>query len=79
MNSGDTPALRLLEDYPRLIITRTFSKAMGMASLRVGYLLADPAIAEQISKAKLPYNVNQFSLTAARSRARECRPVPAGD
>ena len=58
-------ALRFLRDYPKLIITRTFSKAMGMASLRVGYLLADPAIAEQISKAKLPYNVNQFSLTAA--------------
>jgi len=58
-------ALPLLESYPRLIITRTFSKAMGMASLRVGYLLADPALAEQISKAKLPYNVNQFSLTAA--------------
>ncbi len=58
-------ALRFLKNYPRLIISRTFSKAMGMASLRVGYLLADPAIAEQISKAKLPYNVNQFSLTAA--------------
>lgn len=58
-------ALRFLREYPRLIITRTFSKAMGMASLRVGYLLADPAVAEQISKAKLPYNVNQFSLTAA--------------
>jgi histidinol-phosphate aminotransferase len=57
--------LRFLKEYPRLIITRTFSKAMGMASLRVGYLLANSAIAEQISKAKLPYNVNQFSLTAA--------------
>jgi histidinol-phosphate aminotransferase len=58
-------ALNLLEEYPRLIITRTFSKAMGMASLRVGYLLAHPDLATQISKAKLPYNVNQFSLTAA--------------
>ncbi len=54
-----------LENYPRLIITRTFSKAMGMASLRVGYLLAHPDLATQISKAKLPYNVNQFSLIAA--------------
>jgi len=54
-----------LKDYPRLIITRTFSKAMGMASLRVGYMLAHPELATQISKAKLPYNVNQFSLTAA--------------
>jgi histidinol-phosphate aminotransferase len=56
---------KFLEEYPRLIITRTFSKAMGMASLRVGYLLAHPDLAAQISKAKLPYNVNQFSLTAA--------------
>jgi histidinol-phosphate aminotransferase len=56
---------RLLAKYPRLIITRTFSKAMGMAGLRLGYLLADPKLTEQISKAKLPYNVNQFSLTAA--------------
>jgi len=55
----------LLRDYPRLIITRTFSKAMGMAGLRVGYLLTHPDLAAQISKAKLPYNVNQFSLTAA--------------
>jgi histidinol-phosphate aminotransferase len=54
-----------LDGYPRLIITRTFSKAMGMAGLRVGYLLAHPELAAQISKAKLPYNVNQFSLTAA--------------
>jgi histidinol-phosphate aminotransferase len=47
------------------MITRTFSKAMGMAGLRVGYLLAHTELAAQISKAKLPYNVNQFSLTAA--------------
>ncbi len=58
-------ALEYLRDFPRLIITRTFSKAMGMAALRVGYLMAHPDLAAQISKAKLPYNVNQFSLTAA--------------
>jgi histidinol-phosphate aminotransferase len=57
--------LQVLKDYPRLIITRTFSKAMGMAGLRVGYLMAHSDLAAQISKAKLPYNVNQFSLTAA--------------
>lgn len=61
---GET-AIDFLKNYPRLIITRTFSKAMGMAGLRVGYLLAHPDLAAQISKAKLPYNVNQFSLTAA--------------
>ncbi|HYK92198.1 MAG TPA: histidinol-phosphate transaminase [Acidobacteriota bacterium] len=57
--------LKYLASYPRLIITRTFSKAMGMAGLRVGYLMAHPDLTAQISKAKLPYNVNQFSLTAA--------------
>jgi histidinol-phosphate aminotransferase len=57
--------LALLAEYPKLIITRTFSKAMGMAGLRVGYLMTHPDLAAQISKAKLPYNINQFSLTAA--------------
>lgn len=57
--------LELLEEHPGLIITRTFSKAMGMAGLRLGYLLAHEELVSEISKAKLPYNVNQFSLTAA--------------
>jgi histidinol-phosphate aminotransferase len=59
-------ALKFLETYPRLIITRTFSKAMAMAGLRVGYLMAHEDLTEQISKAKLPYNINQFSLVAAQ-------------
>jgi histidinol-phosphate aminotransferase len=57
--------LPLLKHYPRLILTRTFSKAMGMAGLRLGYLMAAPELAAEIAKAKMPYNVNQFSLTAA--------------
>jgi histidinol-phosphate aminotransferase len=57
--------LKFLTNAPRLIITRTFSKAMGMAGLRIGYLMTHPELAAQIAKAKLPYNVNQFSLTAA--------------
>jgi histidinol-phosphate aminotransferase len=61
---GET-AVPLLETHPRLIVTRTFSKAMGMAGLRLGYLMSHPDLAVQISKAKLPYNVNQFSLAAA--------------
>jgi histidinol-phosphate aminotransferase len=61
-----TTGIGFLEQHPRLIITRTFSKAMGMAGLRVGYLMAHPELVTQIAKAKLPYNVNQFSLTAAQ-------------
>jgi len=62
---GGYTGFDLLKDFPRLLITRTFSKAMGMASLRLGYLMAHPLLIEQVSKAKLPYNVNQFSLIAA--------------
>lgn len=55
----------LLEHYANLVVFRTFSKAMAMAALRVGYLLAAPALAREIGKAVLPYNLNAFSLTAA--------------
>jgi len=55
----------LLNDYKNLVVFRTFSKAMGLAALRVGYLMADPSLAREISKAVLPYNLNAFSQTAA--------------
>lgn len=60
-------AMPLLEEFQHLIVLRTFSKAMAMAGLRVGYLLAAPALVEQISKAKLPYNLNIFSMAAAEA------------
>jgi len=62
--SGQT-GLTLLPSNPNLVVLRTFSKAMSMAGLRFGYLMAHPEIATQIHKAKLPYNVNIFTLTAA--------------
>ncbi len=60
-------AMPLLDEFQNLVVLRTFSKAMAMAGLRVGYLLADPALAEQVSKAKLPYNLNIFSMAAAEA------------
>jgi histidinol-phosphate aminotransferase len=63
--SGQT-AFGLLANNPNLVITRTFSKAMSMAGMRFGYMLAHPEIAREIHKAKLPYNVNIFTLTAAQ-------------
>jgi histidinol-phosphate aminotransferase len=55
----------LLARRPNLIVLRTFSKAMGMAGLRVGYLLASPELVREINKARLPYNLNFFSQAAA--------------
>lgn len=55
----------LLDGQPHLAVFRTFSKAMAMAALRVGYLLASPALAREVAKAVLPYNLNAFSQTIA--------------
>ncbi|HKF55025.1 MAG TPA: histidinol-phosphate transaminase [Blastocatellia bacterium] len=56
----------LLKELPNLIVLRTFSKAMAMAGLRVGYMLASPRLAREVHKATLPYNLNFVSSTVAR-------------
>jgi histidinol-phosphate aminotransferase len=62
---GGPTAVSLLAEHPRLVVFRTFSKAMGLAGLRFGYALAHPGVAREIAKAKLPYNVNAITLAAA--------------
>ena len=62
--SGQT-VVPLLEELDNLIVLRTFSKAMAMAGLRVGYLLSSPEITHEVHKGTLPYNINFFSVTAA--------------
>jgi histidinol-phosphate aminotransferase len=62
--SGQT-ALPLLAEHRNLVVLRTFSKAMAMAGLRFGYMMAHPEVAREVYKSKLPYNVNIFTLTAA--------------
>ena len=64
---GGPTAIPLLAEHPRLVVLRTFSKAMSFAGLRFGYALAHPAIAREIAKAKLPYNVNRITLAAAET------------
>jgi histidinol-phosphate aminotransferase len=55
----------LLHTHENLVILRTFSKAMSLAGLRVGYLLAAPEICAEVKKARLPYSVNLFTEVAA--------------
>src|SRR5207249_3391803 len=64
---GGPTAVPLLKDEPRLVVLRTFSKAMSLAGLRFGYALAHPAVAAEIAKARLPYNVNRVTLAAAHA------------
>ena len=59
--------LDLLGSYPNLIVTRTFSKAYGLAGLRVGYAVADQAITNVLSRVRQPFNVNSLALLAAEA------------
>lgn len=68
----------LLHRHRHLVIFRTFSKAWSLGGLRLGYLLADPALVEQLIKVKLPYNVGFASaivgeMVLAESKAGERR------
>ena len=62
---GGPTAIPLLRRTSRVVVLRTFSKAMGMAGLRFGLALAHPAVAGELAKGKLPYNVNLITLAAA--------------
>ena len=57
--------LGLLDSYPNLIVTRTFSKAYGLAGLRVGYAISQPQIANLLNRVRQPFNVNSLALCAA--------------
>jgi histidinol-phosphate aminotransferase len=58
-------SLKLLKKYPNLVITRTFSKAYGLAGLRVGYAVASELIANALNKVREPFNVNLLAQSAA--------------
>ena len=54
-----------LNDFPNLIVTRTFSKAYGLAALRVGYGLSHPDIADLLNRVRQPFNVDSLAQVAA--------------
>jgi histidinol-phosphate aminotransferase len=64
---GLTTALRLAERHPNLIVTRTFSKAYGLAGLRVGYLMAHPSVVAVVERLRESFNVNNVALAAAEA------------
>ena len=58
-------ACRWIERFPNLLVTRTFSKAFGLAGLRVGYAVSSPAVAELLNRVRQPFNVNLFAQRGA--------------
>lgn len=60
-------SLALRKRFPNLIVMRTFSKAYGLAGLRVGYAVARPEIVEYVNRTRAPFNVSTMAQLAARA------------
>ncbi|GAB3807944.1 histidinol-phosphate transaminase [Humibacter antri] len=65
MPEGAPSALTLLPNRERLIVSRTMSKAFAFAGVRLGYLAADPAVADALRLVRLPYHLSVLTQTAA--------------
>ncbi|HKX38937.1 MAG TPA: histidinol-phosphate transaminase [Burkholderiales bacterium] len=58
-------SVKLVKRHPNLVVTRTFSKAYGLAGLRVGYAVAHASVADVMNRVRQPFNVNSVALAAA--------------
>lgn len=63
--AGCQDGLAWLRAYPHLVVVRTFSKAHGIAGLRVGYCVSHPEVADVLNRVRQPFNVNSVALAAA--------------
>ena len=61
----DDYSISLVKKYPNLIVLRTFSKAYGLAGLRIGYAISHPQTIEALNRLRMPFNVNKLAQTAA--------------
>ncbi len=60
-------AIAWLERFPNLLVSRTLSKAYGLAGLRVGYAIAHPEVADLMNRVRQPFNVSSVALAAAEA------------
>ncbi len=68
VDKADYPnAIELLEYYPNLLVTRTFSKVYGLASLRIGYGVSSYELADLLNRVRPPFNVDSFALASAKA------------
>ncbi|MER7277329.1 histidinol-phosphate transaminase [Dactylosporangium sp. NPDC000244] len=65
--TGTVFALSLIQRYPRLVVTRTMSKAFALAGGRVGYLAADAAVVDAVQLVRLPYHLSAMTQAVARA------------
>ncbi|GAB4246261.1 MAG: histidinol-phosphate transaminase [Acidobacteriota bacterium] len=79
--SGAPSLAEWVEEYPRLLVLRTLSKAFGRAGMRLGYVVAQPELVDYFTKVKAPYNLNAWvqeeGVRALRDRSRLAAEVRA--
>lgn len=63
--SDQPDAISLMEEYPNVLIMRTLSKGFGLAGLRIGYLIGQPAVVSELRKARLPFMIGEFAKRTA--------------
>jgi histidinol-phosphate aminotransferase len=71
------PSVAWLAEFPNLVLTRTFSKAYGLAGLRVGYALASGDVAGLLNRVRQPFNVNSLALLAATAALNDAEFIAA--
>jgi histidinol-phosphate aminotransferase len=68
-------SLRLLDRHPRLLVFRTFSKAWGLAGLRIGYVVGGPGSGELLAELEPDLGVSELSQAGALEALRSCEPI----
>jgi histidinol-phosphate aminotransferase len=67
---GTPSAIELLPEHPRLVVTRTMSKAFALAGARLGYLVASPEVVAAVQLVRLPYHLSAVTQAVARTALR---------
>lgn len=73
--SSELSWMKRLDEFPNLVVTQTFSKAYGMAGIRLGMCFASEEIIEVLKKIKPPYNVNTLTQDRAMRRLRNMKKI----
>ena len=60
-----SPSFGWIAKHPNVVVTRTLSKAYGLAGLRIGFAVADPKVADIMNRVRQPFNVNHLAMVAA--------------
>jgi histidinol-phosphate aminotransferase len=75
---GGQTALPLVAEHPNVAVVRTFSKAFALAGARIGYVLASPAVVEDLQRVRLPYHMSALTQAAGVTALRHADEASAG-